>query len=112
MADSKVECTSKQSSPSGSMTTHAETAVSNTPKRRRPFQLSMRSFPTPMNETLKSETEHPQVLLDPWLGEGDCVESRQTTSMYLKHVTAGSDVFVVDCEDNEDIKVRNLVQVY
>lgn len=112
MADSKVECPSRESSASGSMTTHAETVVSSTSKRRRPFERSMRAFPIPINETLHS-SEHPQVLLDPWVGESDCAESWKTTPVYPKHHgVASEEVSAIDSKVNEDAKVRSLTQMY
>lgn len=68
MLNSNVECISGKSSDAGSMTTHAETMVSNPCIRRRPFERTMRAFPRPMIETI-SNSYHPQVLLNPWEDE-------------------------------------------
>jgi hypothetical protein len=101
MADPNLGCTSKQSSDSGSMTTHADTAISNATKRRRPFQRTMRAFPTPMNETLKS-SGYPHVLLDPWLAESDFAKTEKRTT--------DEKLCLVDCEkEKEDIVVRFMV---
>mgnify|MGYP002803873830 FL=1 len=108
IAEPNVECTSKKSSESGSMTTHAETVISNTTKRRHPFQRTMRAFPRPMNETLKS-SEFSHVLLDPWLGESDCAKTEPPAMVYLKHqTTADDEVSLVDCEDEENIAIGEM----
>ena len=54
---------------------YAETAISDTPIRRRPFDRSICAFPTPINETLNS-FERPKVILSPWFGENDNKEDK------------------------------------
>ena len=106
IAEPNVECTSKKSLESSSMRTHAETVIYNTTKRRRPFQRTMRAFPTPMNETLKS-LEYSHVLLDPWLGESDCAK-RHTAMVYPHQTTTDEEVSLVDCEDEETIAIEEM----
>ncbi|XP_028404210.1 polycystic kidney disease 1-related protein-like isoform X2 [Dendronephthya gigantea] len=55
-----------------------ETVMFVTPKPRRPFERSVRAFPTLVNETFNS-SERPQVILSPWFGENDDEDDRQTT---------------------------------
>lgn len=78
MLNANIECISGQSSPAGSMTTHAETMISNPCIRRRPFERTMRAFPRPMNETMNN-SYHPQVLLNAWENEDYYVEGGKTS---------------------------------
>lgn len=89
------------------MTTHAETAIPDTSKltRRRPFEQSMRAFPTPINKTLTS-CGHALVLLDPFLGEDDCSEAGKATPDHtLASAEQGS---AIDYNVNEAKKVSSL----
>ena len=103
MSDTDIECISRKSSASGSMTTHAETTTSSTAtKRRRPFERSMRAFPTPSSEA-SSTSARPQVLLSPWVNEEDCLENEQTLQPTEQRTTE-------DCKiDEDDTKVRYCV---
>ena len=106
MLNANVECISGKSSDAGSMTTHAETIVSNPCIRRRPFERTMRAFPRPMNETI-SNYYYPQVLLNPWEDDREDHAEREKTAENIVLVEQKPTAVV-----SEDTKVRSMNKSY